>query len=134
MRLSIRGCLFVLISGVCFAWAAENQSKYVEVKKPFANVYEYLDPKSKIIQQAKRGEHFELIYEGTSWYQVKIRKEAGWLEKRAGKIVDSPQYVVSSINSTAFLIFFVVMMGALAAFSFVILKNRSLEQKSLEEI
>ena len=71
--------LFVM---ACYAPSHAEASKYVEIKSPFANIYEYLDPKSTIIQQAKKGDHYELVYEGTSWYQVKTREKVGWLEKK----------------------------------------------------
>ena len=63
---------------------------FVEVKKPYANIYKELDPKSDIIEQAKKGDHLELVFEGTSWYHVKVKNSFGWIEKRAGELTDNP--------------------------------------------
>jgi hypothetical protein len=60
------------------------------VKVGYANVYKQLDPKSEIIKQAKKGERLEMVYDGTSWYQVKVGKTIGWIERRSGDIVNSP--------------------------------------------
>ena len=77
----------------CSSPSKAAESKFVAIKSSFANVYEYLDPKSTVIKQAKKGDHYELVYEGTSWFQIKTRDKVGWLEKRAGTIVDSPNYI-----------------------------------------
>lgn len=85
---------------------ATNNGKYVEIKIPFANVYEYLDPKSTVLKQAKKGDHLELVYEGTSWYQVKVREKVGWLEKKSGEVVASPNY-----NLTSTMIFILILLA-----------------------
>ena len=64
--------------------------QYVEITSPFANVYKELDPRSEIIEQAKKGDHLELVYSGTSWYRVTVKGKDGWVEKRAGNVVDNP--------------------------------------------
>ena len=119
------GCVFALFLLVRGADAAET--KYVEVEKPFANVYEYLDPRSNIIKQATKGEYFELVYEGTSWYQVKIKDKVGWLEKRAGQIVDSPKFFFYSMSFSTFALFILLLIATLVGVSFIIYRQKAAE-------
>ncbi|MDO5577627.1 MAG: hypothetical protein Q4F84_11180, partial [Fibrobacter sp.] len=55
------------------------------------NVYEELDPTSPIIEQAKKGDCYELVFSGTSWYRVKVKDRQGWIEKKAGELTNSPK-------------------------------------------
>ena len=64
--------LFILTS-IMISYSA---SQFVEIKKPFVSIYEYLDPKSEILVQAAKNDHFELI---TAWYQVKVKDKVGWV-------------------------------------------------------
>jgi hypothetical protein len=98
-------------------------AKYVEVTGPFVNVYEYLDPKSTVLKQAKKGDHYELVYEGKAWYQIKIKDRVGWLEKKAGIIVDNPQYLPVG----TFLAFIILLLGTLAGVSVYIYKQKAVE-------
>ena len=81
-------CVTICCFGAQPALAREGKS--VEINKPYANIYEYLDPKSNIIRQARKGELFELVYAGTSWYQIRVKERVGWLERRAGVVIDTP--------------------------------------------
>jgi len=123
--LVISGCIILLLSSIRTAQAKENN--YVEIRRPFANVYEYLDPKSTILRQAKKGEVFELIYEGTSWYQIKIKEKVGWLEKRAGDVIDTPRFMFFSMSVGTFLVFLVLLIGTLGSVSYMIYKQKSNE-------
>jgi len=98
-------------------------SKYVEIKSAFANIYEYLDPKSTVIQQAKKGDHYELVYEGTSWYQVKTREKVGWLEKRAGDVVDRADF----LSPFGIALFFILLAGTLGGVTYYIYKQKAAE-------
>jgi hypothetical protein len=80
--------------------------KYVEVKKPFQNVYTKLDPKSDIIRQVKKGEYLELLSQGESWYKVKVDGKDGFLEAKAGKVVNKKGAPI-----VMFLLFIVVLLG-----------------------
>lgn len=107
--------------------ATKARAEFVEVTTPYANVYEFLDPKSTIITQAKKGDHFELVYAGTSWYQVKVKEKVGWLERRAGEVVSNPgKLPVVSIALLA-----VVLIGTLGGVFFVIQKQRNAEHSDL---
>jgi hypothetical protein len=107
------------------AFAADG--RFVKIKKPFANVYEFLDPKSKILRQAKKGDHFELVYEGTSWYQVKIQDQVGWLERRAGSVVENPGLTVLSIPVGTFVLFILLLLGTFAGASMFIYRQKTAE-------
>lgn len=107
------------------AMAASNG--FVEVKKPFVNIYEYLDPKSNIIKTANKGDLYELVYAGTSWYQVKVKDKVGWLERRSGDIVDAPKFLFYSIPFGTFALFVVLLIVTLAGVSFLIYRQKSAE-------
>lgn len=96
--------------------------QYVLVKKPFANVYEFLDPKSSIIEQSKKGDHLDLVYEGTSWYQVKVADKVGWIEKRAGEVVNQS----GGSPVIPILLILLIAGGTIGTVGFYINKNRSL--------
>jgi hypothetical protein len=99
----------------------------VEIKRPFANIYEYLDPKSNIIKQAKQGEMFELVYAGTSWYQVRIKDRVGWLERRAGEIIDTPPSRFLGIPVGVFALFLVLLVLTLLGVALVIYRQVNAE-------
>lgn len=114
-------CFFMLLVSFSVSYAAAP--RYVEIKDPFVNIYEFLDPKSNVIVQAKKGDHFELVYEGKAWYQVKIKDKVGWLDKRSGVVVNNPQYLPVG----TFLIFVVLLLGTLVGVSMYIYKQKSAE-------
>ncbi|MBD3316309.1 MAG: hypothetical protein GF344_11025 [Chitinivibrionales bacterium] len=116
--------LLLLISALSIS-AAEK--KFVRIKKPFAPVYEFLDPTSKIIVQAKKGDHFELVYEGTSWFQVKVKEKVGWIERRAGIVVTSRGVSVFSIPLSTFVLFLLLLVATFGATSFLIYRQRTVE-------
>lgn len=98
-------------------------SRYVEIKKAYASIYAYLDPKSEILVQAQKKDHFELIYEGTSWYQVRVKDKVGWLEKNAGVIVDNPV----SIPVKTLIFFLLLLIATILGASFLIYKQKTAE-------
>jgi hypothetical protein len=93
MRLARFLGLAVIMAGIlCSVFASNDEDviRYVEVKKAFQNVYTKLDPKTDIIRQTKRGEYLEPVQEGLSggWYKVKVDGKEGYLEAKAGRIVN----------------------------------------------
>ena len=68
--------------------AASAASQFVKITEPFTNVYERLDPKSTVIKLAKKGDRFDLIYAGPLWYQIKVQDQIGWVERKAGRVVE----------------------------------------------
>ncbi len=116
--------LFIFLSGPVFflcvlAMASFAENRYVEIKKPFTSVYEFLDPKSQILVQATKNDVFELVYEGTSWYQVKVKDKVGWVEKSAGMIVSNPGITVFSIPLGTLLFFFLLLIATITGASFL---------------
>jgi len=103
------------------------ETRFVKIRKPFANVYQFLDPKSKVVKQAKRGDCFELIYEGTSWYQVKVANDVGWLERRAGNVVENPGFTILSIPIGTFVFFILLLMGTFVGTSLFIYRQKTAE-------
>ena len=79
--------------------------------------------KSNIIRVAKKGDHFELVFEGTSWYQVKVSDKVGWLDKKYGAVVDNPN---PSYLGT-FIVFTILLVGTLAGVSYYIYKQKTSE-------
>jgi hypothetical protein len=117
----------VLIAGPIFSQASGVENRFVKIKKSFANVYEFLDPKSKIVKQAKRGDYFELVYEGTSWYQIKYAENVGWVERRAGNVVENPSITILSIPVGTFVFFIVLLIATFIGTSLFIYRQKSAE-------
>lgn len=120
MRLLTISLLF-LASLMFFSSDCVAQTKqYVAVSKPFVNVYQNLDPTSVVIGQARKGDHLELVATGDSWYKVKMGTSEGWLEKRAGDVVNNPG------NSSTIILIIVLMMvaGAFGAVAYYIYNSK----------
>jgi len=102
--------LAVILTGVFFAVSADDAPdeaiRYVEVKKPFQNVYTTLDPKSEIIRQVKKGEYLELLSKGELWYKVKVDGKDGYLEANVGKVVNRKGAPVITL-----LLYIVLLLG-----------------------
>lgn len=104
-----------------FASDSFSQAKqYVAVSKPFVNVYQELDPKSMVVGQAKKGDYLEIIAVGDLWYKVKMGKSEGWLEKRAGDVVDKP----GSSPTVAIIIVLLLVAAAFGTVSFYIYRSK----------
>lgn len=100
---------------------ADGRIGYLHVTEPFANVYERLDPKSPLIRQAKKGEFLELVYNGESWHKVKIDGKIGWVEKKAGDIVNDNN--TTPVGAIIFLL--IIVAGAIVVVFLVSQKNRN---------
>ena len=122
MKFAVSLVCCIILQG-SFALCHAASAKYVEIRTPFVNIYEFLDPKSNVIKQAKKGDHFELVYEGNAWYQIKIKDKVGWLEKAAGVVVNNPQYLPIG----TFLLFVVLLLGTLVSVSLYIYKQKAVE-------
>jgi hypothetical protein len=93
--------LAMLLLSPFSAEAAARQ--YVQITEPFVNVYERLDPKSSVILTAPKGKRFDLIYAGPLWYQVKVQDQIGWIERKAGRVVEG-RNILSTVLSITLLI------------------------------
>ncbi len=80
--------LLLLTSVVMFTTRTFAQDQYVSVTSSFVNVYKDLDPKSPVVGTAHKGQYLPLLSIGDAWYKVKYRDSEGWLEKRAGDVVN----------------------------------------------
>ena len=120
MRFITLSCMMALFTVLCVS-SQVHAAKYLLVEEPLAKVYKELDPKSPIIKQVKKGEYLELIYDGTSWNKVKVEGQEGWIERRAGKIVDKKGG--APVGSIIFLV--IVALGTLGAAFYYINKNRT---------
>jgi hypothetical protein len=106
-------CATVLFyAQACPIMAQDGQ--VVEIKKSFVNVYEELDPKSKVLLTANAG---------VSWLQVKVSDKTGWVERQAGEIVDGGFH---------FPVVPVLILLLLAAITFVIVYLYIKKQKEEE--
>ena len=119
---------FVFSVGVCafllLTFAQPLQAgQFVKVKSSLANIYEFLDPKSNIIRVAKEGDRFEMVFEGTSWYQIKVQDKVGWLEKNAGTVVNGS----SSSNAGTWIVILILFFGTLGGVFYYINKQKLTE-------
>ena len=114
--------ILIVLAGLSVTYA-----KYVEITKPFATVYERLDPTSNIVVQAQLNDHFELNFEGTSWYNINVNGKEGWVEKNAGKVVDSPGATFLSIPLSTLFFFLLLLVATIFGASFLIYKQKTVE-------
>ncbi len=105
-------------------------ASYVLVEEPQANVYKELDPKSPLVVQAKKGDYLELVYNGTSWNKVLVDGQEGWIERRAGKIVENK----GGVPVFAVVFFIIVIAGSLGGALFYIAKNHSKSMVEVDEV
>jgi hypothetical protein len=117
--LSFALAMFLLVSFCPTKTLAAQQ--YVEISEPFVNVYEFLDPKSTVLLMVKKNDRLELIYAGTTWYQVKIGSKQGWVERKAGHVVDSPSFMSPAIS---IILVILVLAGTMYGVSFYLKKQK----------
>lgn len=96
------------------------ETKWVQVKDAFPNVYKELDPTSEIVQKAKKGDFLELLSEGELWLKVKIDGKTGYMEKRAGKVVDKKGMSVFTL-----VLQILVLLGCAAGVFFYFKKQKA---------
>jgi hypothetical protein len=72
----------------------------------------------------KKGDQLELIYAGTSWYNVKIGVKSGWVERKAGRLIDRPG-IFSPIMSVVLIV--IVLAGTIFGVSYYIKKQKPVE-------
>jgi hypothetical protein len=118
---SVGVCAFIFLT---FARPVHaNSGRFVKINISLANIYEFLDPKSNIIRIAKEGDRFEMVFEGTSWYQIKVQDKVGWLEKNAGTVVSGS----AGSNAGTWIVIMVLFLGTLSGAYFYIYKQKSAE-------
>lgn len=113
-------CAFIVMS---FAKLSHATQQYVKIESPLASIYEYLDPKSKIIRTAKKDDYFPLVFEGTLWYQIKVQDKVGWLEKNDGLVVNESK----TSNAGTFTIIAILVLGTAVGVGYYIYKQKTVE-------
>jgi hypothetical protein len=116
-----------LVLGVSSVAQAEQ---YLYVEEPLAKVYKELDPKSPIIRQVKKGEYLELVYDGETWHKVKVDGQIGWIEKRAGEIVDKK----GGLPVISIVLFIIIAGGTLIGVLLYIQKNQTPKPAEVDDI
>jgi len=98
----------VLAAGAAFSlFAGEDEEiRYVEIKKPLQNIYVKMEPGSEIIRQTKKGEYLELLSKGDLWYKVRVDGKDGFLESKAGRVVNRKGAPVITL-----LLYIVLLLG-----------------------
>ncbi len=124
---SVCVCAFAVMA---FVQPLQAGGKFVKIENPLANIYEFLDPKSNIIRVAKKGDYFEMVFEGTSWYQIKVQDKVGWLEKKAGTVVDDPK----TSNTGVFIVISILLIGTLIGAYYYINKQKTPGETSRAEV
>jgi hypothetical protein len=64
-----------------------------------------------------------MVFEGTSWYQIKVQDKVGWLEKKAGTVVDNP----STSHAGTVIVIAVLLLGTLGGVYYYIYKQKASE-------
>jgi len=129
MRFVTISSLIALLTVLCVTSHVEAEG-FVLVEEQLAKVYKDLDPKSPLIKQVKKGEYLELIYDGTSWNKVKVDGQEGWIERRAGKIVDKQ----GGVPVFSILFFIIVAAATFGAVFYYIQKNRTPSPAEVDEV
>jgi len=113
----------VLATGIAFSLFAgeDDEIRYVEIKKPFQNIYVKLDPKSEIIRQTKKGEYLELLSKGDSWYKVRVDGKDGFLESKAGRVVNRKGAPIITL-----LLYIVLLLGCAGGVVLYLKKSQGL--------
>lgn len=128
MRLATISSIIAFFVVLCVSSLA-LAGKYLLVEEQLAKVYKDLDPKSPIIKQVKKGEYLDLIYDGTSWNKVVVDGQEGWIERRAGKIVDRQ----GGFPVAGIIFFLIVAGGAIGGTIFYIQRNRTPAMVKVDE-
>lgn len=128
MRLATISSIIAFFMVLCVSSLA-LAGKYLLVEEQLAKVYKDLDPKSPIIKQVKKGEYLDLIYDGTSWNKVVVDGQEGWIERRAGKIVDRQ----GGVPVAGIIFFLIVAGGAIGGTIFYIQRNRTPAMVKVDE-
>ena len=114
--------IVAILSMLCFSPFKVAAAQYVQITEPFVNVYERLDPKSNVLETAAKGKRFDLIYAGPLWYQVKVHDQIGWVERKAGRVVEGTD-VFSMVLSIVLIC--AVLAGTIYTVSLYIKKQKT---------
>ncbi|MCX7727311.1 MAG: hypothetical protein N2053_10745 [Chitinispirillaceae bacterium] len=124
---------FIMVGIVLFfvvSIAHSEDKKYLLVEEQLAKVYKDLDPKSDLIKQVKKGEYLELLYDGTSWHKVMVDGKVGWIERKAGKIVEKR----GGIPIFGIILFAIVAGGTIGYSIYLIKKQKAPSMVEVDEV
>ena len=128
----IRSSCIALFSVLCVS-SVVLASQYLLIEEQLAKVYQDLDPKAQIIKQVKKGEYLDLIYDGTSWHKVLVETpegvREGWIERRAGKIVEK----AGGVPVLQIIFLFLIVGGTLGGVLYSIQKSRTQSMVEVDE-
>lgn len=122
----IVGIMLFLVASITNA----ESKKYLLVEEQLAKVYKDLDPKSELIKQVKKGEYLELLYDGTSWHKVMVDGQVGWIERKAGKIVEKK----GGIPLLGIIGFLIVAGGTIGYSIYLIKKQKAPSMVEVDEV
>jgi hypothetical protein len=122
MRFITLAGIAVIFSVVLLSPFKAAATQYVKITDPFVNVYEKLDPKSNVLKMVKKGDRLDLLYPGPIWYQVKVGDNIGWVERKAGTVVEGTS-VLSTVLPIALII--VLLSGTIFGVSAYIKKQKT---------
>jgi hypothetical protein len=128
VRIITAFALFIVTIAMFNHPAQAQDDKFVKITKPFANVYEYLDPKSAVVTMGKKGDHFKLVFAGDAWFQVQVNEKVGWLSSTDAEISSAPQLMLfNSISLPTLIIFILLLLGTLIGITIFINKHKTAE-------
>ena len=124
--------LFLFFCVFCFLFTgsmanSNDAPKFVEITKSYTSVYEKLDPKSSVLEYANKKDLFPLIFEGTTWYQVKVNDKIGWIEKSSGDIVAHAGMTIFSMPIGTFFFLILLIIATISGASYLIYKQKVAE-------
>jgi Domain of unknown function (DUF4388) len=64
--------------------------KFFEITESPARILASVSPESPILGIARNSECYQLLYAGTSWCKIQFGTHVGWVDRRYGRIVDTP--------------------------------------------
>jgi hypothetical protein len=68
----------------------EELKKYFQITDNSVKVLASVSPDSPIIGMCKKNDCFVLLFAGQSWCKIRFGNAEGWVERRQGRVVDSP--------------------------------------------
>lgn len=126
-------CVSILLCVAAVPLLAQDKTanRYVKITVPFVNVYQFLDPKSTVLKQAKQGEKYPLVSIGTSWYQIQVDANIGWVEQRSAELVDHSSTLFDTAQLVIFFAVAIGFVGTIIAVIIIISRQRELEAEEV---
>ena len=91
------------------------RQQFFEITENTARVLAAVSPESPILGIARNSESYPLLYIGTSWCKITFGAGAGWVDRKCGRIVDTP---TASTKIPHIVVF--ALLGGVAALLFLL--------------